>query len=63
MIRYESSSAQVQAQIKHCLRVGRAPIGRGTTNLDAEFQDALARFLIGHIDWEHAPGEAISGDR
>jgi hypothetical protein len=34
-----------------------------TMKLDAEFQDALARFLIGHIDWEHAPGEATLGGR
>jgi hypothetical protein len=32
-----------------------------TMNLDAEFQDALARFLIGHIDWEHAPGKGEIG--
>jgi hypothetical protein len=30
-------------------------------NLDAEFLDALARFLIGHIDWEHAPGRGDLG--
>jgi hypothetical protein len=31
--------------------------------VDEETEDALARFLIGHIDWEHAPGGGETWDQ
>jgi hypothetical protein len=51
-IRIESEQVTAQISAVEALR---------TIKLDAEFQDALARFLIGHIDWEHAPGRGDIG--
>jgi hypothetical protein len=31
--------------------------------VDEDTDDALARFLIGHIDWEHAPGGGKTRDQ
>jgi hypothetical protein len=31
--------------------------------VDEDTEDALARFLIGHIDWEHAPGGGKTRDQ
>ncbi|KQR74564.1 hypothetical protein ASG35_17560 [Burkholderia sp. Leaf177] len=33
------------------------------TIVDAETDDALARFMIGHNDWEHAPGGGTTRDQ
>jgi hypothetical protein len=33
------------------------------TIVDEDTDDALARFMIGHIDWEHAPGGGTTRDQ
>ena len=33
------------------------------TTVDEDTDDALARFMIGHIDWEHAPGGGTTRDQ
>jgi hypothetical protein len=31
--------------------------------VDEDTEDALARFMVGHIDWEHAPGGGTTRDQ